>query len=161
MLLLDVDGVMTDGKLIYFGHRDEAKAFHARDGLGVRLFLETGYQVGVVTGRGGEPLNRRCRELGIEIIYEHVKDKKLVLDKIRTRHAITPEQIAFMGDDLIDLPLLTRVGLPIAVADAHPAVRQVALWITENPGGSGAVREVCEGLLSAQGHWDDILGRYT
>ena len=161
MLLLDVDGVLTDGSLVYGSQHEELKTFNVRDGLGIRLALEAGIRVGIVTGRGGAALDRRCRELGITLVFEKIKNKASILDQILTQHAVGGAEVAFVGDDLIDLPLLKRVGLPIAVADAHPEVRRVAAWVTRAPGGKGAVREVCEGLLSAQGHWDGILRKYN
>ena len=161
MLLLDVDGVLTDGRLIYGPQGEELKEFHVRDGLGIRLAMAGGITVGIVTGRGGAVLARRCRDLGIELVFDKVRDKAAVLHQITTEQHTPPEQIAFMGDDLIDLPLLTRVGLPIAVADAHPLVIRAATWTTQAPGGCGAVREVCEGLLHAQQKWDGVIGKYT
>ncbi|MGB5986574.1 MAG: HAD-IIIA family hydrolase [Desulfobacterales bacterium] len=160
LLLLDVDGVLTDGNLIYGAEGEALKAFNVRDGLGIRLLMESGIQVGVVTGRGGPILDRRCRELGVRLIFDQIKDKQRILTQITAANSISPGQIAFVGDDLIDLPLLTRVGLPIAVADAHPEVRRTAAWTTQAAGGRGAVREVCEGLLEAQDLWTGILETY-
>ena len=160
LLLLDVDGVLTDGSLIYGPNGEELKPFNVRDGLGIRLAMRGGIEVGIVTGRGGAALKERCRDLGIQRLFDEIENKKSILAQVTGRDALTPDQIAFVGDDLIDLPLLTRVGLPIAVADAHPEVRRAAAWTTQAPGGRGAVREVCEGLLCAQNLWSGIIESY-
>ncbi len=156
-LMLDVDGVMTDGGIIYSDAGEEIKAFNVRDGLGVRLLTGAGLAVGVVTGRRSGALDRRCRELGIAHLYDGADDKAGVLDRITADTGARPEEIAFAGDDLPDLPLMRRVGLAVAVADAHEVVRKNADLTTRAIGGGGAVREICETILAAQGKWDDCL----
>jgi 3-deoxy-D-manno-octulosonate 8-phosphate phosphatase (KDO 8-P phosphatase) len=157
LLLLDVDGVLTDGTLFYTENSTETKAFNVKDGLGLRMLTRSGVVTGIVTGRSSAALARRCKELGISILYDNVTDKGAILEDILSRTRMKAGQVAFMGDDLPDIPLLRKVGLPIAVADAHPAVREAALFVTTAPGGKGAVREVCERILHARGLWEQAV----
>ena len=119
MLLLDVDGVLTDGRIVYASGGDEMKAFNAKDGLGIRMLQAAGIQIGIVTGRSSPALNRRCEELGIRHLYDGVADKEAVLSQIAAETGIRSQAMAFVGDDLPDCPLMRAVGVPIAVADAH------------------------------------------
>lgn len=160
LLLLDVDGVLTDGSIVYDDQGKEIKVFNVKDGLGIRLLMNTGIQVGIVTGRSSRALKYRCDNLNISHVFEGVKDKAAILDSIIEQTGLQPEQIAFIGDDLPDLPLMRKIGLPIAVSDAHEKVASEADMITEARGGRGAVREVCEHLLKSQGHWKGILEKY-
>ena len=160
LLLLDVDGVLTDGGIIYNEDGGEIKVFNSKDGLGLRLAMTAGITVGIVTGRRSKALRHRCENLGIRYLFDGVGDKAKMLPEIVAQTGIGPEQAAFVGDDLPDLPLMKRVGLAIAVADANGIVRQKADWTTRAPGGHGAVREVCEALLTAQGLWDEIIARF-
>ncbi len=160
LLLLDVDGVLTDGSIIYNDDGSETKIFNAKDGLGLRLVMSAGIEIGIVTGRKSKALRHRCDDLGIRYLFDGVGDKAKMLTEIVTQTGIGPEQAAFVGDDLPDLPLMKQVGLTIAVADAHGIIRQNADWTTKAPGGRGAVREICEALLKAKGLWDEILCRY-
>jgi 3-deoxy-D-manno-octulosonate 8-phosphate phosphatase (KDO 8-P phosphatase) len=149
LLVLDVDGVLTDGRL-YFGARGEAlKVFHVRDGHGIVQLRRAGIAVAVISGRRSPMVAVRCRELGIEHVHQGVTDKLAVFTRLCTRLKITPAACACIGDDLPDLPLLEAAALSFAVADAHPAVRGAAGHVTELPGGAGAVREVCDLLLAA------------
>lgn len=158
LLLLDVDGVLTDGTILYPGNGEEIKVFCVKDGFGIRMLLRAEIGVGIVTGRASTALKRRCAELGISPVYENVAEKDLVLEKIVKQTGITPPRIAFMGDDLPDIPLMKRVGTPIAVADAHPAVIKAAKIVTTARGGKGAVREICEQIITAQGLWEKAAG---
>ncbi len=160
LLLLDVDGVLTDGTIIYNEDGSETKHFHVRDGLGIRLLMEAGIGVAIVTGRSSRALLHRCRNLGIEAIYDGVGDKGALIGRIEVRTGVSPEEMAFVGDDLPDLPLMHRVGVSVAVADADPAVREAADMTTALPGGKGAVREVCEAILKARGYWDKMKGKF-
>lgn len=160
ILLLDVDGVMTDGRIVYDDHGAEIKSFHVKDGLGIRMLMLSGIQVGIVTGRSSKALRHRCDNLGIGIVFDGIHDKAVILDEIIGTHGVTPDDIAFMGDDLPDLPLMRKVGLSIAVADAHPLVVKAARMVTSATGGNGAVREVCESILTAQGLWGKALERF-
>jgi 3-deoxy-D-manno-octulosonate 8-phosphate phosphatase (KDO 8-P phosphatase) len=148
MLVLDVDGVMTDGRL-HFGPRGEAlKLFHVRDGLGIKQIAQAGIEVAVISGRKSKMVDVRCRELGVVHVFQGAKDKLAVLDKLCARLKIEPSACACVGDDLPDIPLMRTVALAFAVADAHPEARHAAHLITKLPGGHGAVREVCDYLLT-------------
>ncbi|MFZ5564945.1 MAG: KdsC family phosphatase [Thermodesulfobacteriota bacterium] len=160
LLLLDVDGVLTDGTIFYTEAGAETKAFNVKDGLGIRMLMRAGIEVGIVTGRTSAALTRRCRELGISLIYDSVPDKSALLEEILSRIRIKADQVAFMGDDLPDIPLLKKVGLAIAVADAHPAVRESARFVTTAPGGHGAVREICENILHARDLWHQATQKF-
>ena len=160
LLLLDVDGVLTDGSIIYNDDGSETKIFNARDGFGLKLVMSAGIKVGIVTGRSSQALRHRCANLGIDLLFDGVGDKAKMLEEIVAQTGIGSEQTAFVGDDLPDLPIMKHAGLSIAVADAHEIVRQKSDWTTLAPGGHGAVREVCEALLTARGLWDEIVERY-
>lgn len=160
MLLLDVDGVLTDGRIIYDDRGVETKEFNVKDGLGIRLLMSAGIPVGIVTGRSCPALRHRCRNLGIDLLLDGVRNKAEVLDRILHDHSLTPDDIAFMGDDLPDLPLMRRVGVSIAVSDAHSVVAAQAHVVTATKGGRGAVREICDSILKAQGLWEKALERF-
>lgn len=150
LLVLDVDGVLTDGRL-YYGARGEAlKAFHVRDGLGVKLLAAADIKVAVISGRRSSMTARRCRELGVEHLLQGVEDKLAAFHRLRARLGVTSDACACVGDDLPDVPLMREVGLSFAVADAHPQARNAAHLVTRLPGGRGAVREVCDYLLDAR-----------
>lgn len=160
MVLLDVDGVLTDGRIIYTDSGEEIKPFHVKDGLGIRMLLDAGIQVGIVTGRRSEALHHRCRNLGIDLVFDAVGDKAAALETICQTTGCPADQVAFVGDDLPDIPIMNRVGCAVAVADAHEAVIERAAVVTRAKGGCGAVREFSEMLLEANGLWDDMLTRY-
>jgi 3-deoxy-D-manno-octulosonate 8-phosphate phosphatase (KDO 8-P phosphatase) len=148
LLVLDVDGVLTDGRL-YFGPRGEVlKVFHARDGYGIVQLRRAGLEVAVISGRRSRMVAARCRELGVRHVHQGVQDKLAALKRLLTRLELTPAQYACVGDDLPDLPLMRAAALSFAVADAHPIVRRNADVVTRLPGGRGAVREVCDRLLT-------------
>ena len=152
LLVLDVDGVLTDGRL-YYGARGEAlKAFHVRDGHGVKQVAQAGITVAIISGRKSPAVTRRARELGIRHVFQGVSDKLAVLDKLLARLGVTPEQCVCVGDDTPDAPLLTAAGVGVAVADAHDDARAAAQLVTARPGGRGAVREVCDWLIAARGN---------
>lgn len=157
LLLLDVDGVLTDGSIIYDDNGAQTKNFNVRDGLGIRLLMKVGIGVGIITGRVSDALRHRCKNLGIDLVFDGIIDKAPLLEKIMKQTGLLPENIAFIGDDLLDTPLMKRIGVPVAVADAHESVLEAALMVTEARGGAGAVREVCEAILKAQGLWEKIL----
>jgi 3-deoxy-D-manno-octulosonate 8-phosphate phosphatase (KDO 8-P phosphatase) len=160
LLLLDVDGVLTDGGITYGDRGEEIKTFNVKDGLGIRLLMDAGIEVGVVTGRSSKALYHRCRNLGITRLHDGVTDKVSALSSIRAETGLSEAQIAFVGDDLPDLEILSRVGLPITVADADAAVCEKAAWVTSAPGGKGAVREVCEAILKARGLWQETVRKF-
>ncbi|MFZ1986600.1 MAG: HAD-IIIA family hydrolase [Desulfatitalea sp.] len=157
MVLLDVDGVLTAGEIIYGDSGEQFKVFNVRDGLGIRMLKAADIQVGIVTGRGGSALRHRCTNLGLDLVFEGVRDKAQALAQANAATGIAAEATAFIGDDLLDLSIMKRVGLAVAVADAHAMVRAIAHLTTQAAGGRGAVREVCEAILNAQGRWDAIL----
>jgi 3-deoxy-D-manno-octulosonate 8-phosphate phosphatase (KDO 8-P phosphatase) len=160
LLILDVDGVLTDAKLFFDNDGNEYKAFHARDGHGIKLLQQTGVQVAVISGRKSNSVALRMKNLGIEHIYQGHENKISAFYEIIEKIAVSPEQVAHVGDDLLDLPLMRRVGLAIAVQDANFAVKQYADWCTSLAGGCGAVREVCDLIMQAQGNFDDVLSGY-
>jgi 3-deoxy-D-manno-octulosonate 8-phosphate phosphatase (KDO 8-P phosphatase) len=150
VLVLDVDGVMTDGAL-YFGARGETlKVFHVRDGHGVKLVQAAGIQVAVISGRKSPAVAKRCRDLGIRHVFQGIDNKSRALDVLLKRLKLTAAQVACIGDDTPDIPLFARAAFAVAVADAHPLARAAAHRITTLPGGRGAVREVCDWLLDAR-----------
>ena len=150
LLLLDVDGVLTDGGL-WFGPRGEAlKRFHVRDGHGIKLLAAAGIRVAVISGRRSPAVVARCRELGVAQVVQGVKDKNQALDKLLRKFALLESQVACIGDDTPDIPLFVRVGFAVAVRDAHPLAARAAHCRTTLPGGNGAVREVCDWLLAAR-----------
>ena len=154
LLVLDVDGVLTDGRL-YYGARGEAlKVFHVRDGLGLKLLAAAGILVAVISGRRSGMTARRCRELGVRHLLQGVEDKLTAFNTLRSRLGVSPNACACVGDDVPDVPLMREVGLSFAVADAHPQARNAAHVVTRLPGGQGAVREVCDYLLEARRHPD-------
>jgi 3-deoxy-D-manno-octulosonate 8-phosphate phosphatase (KDO 8-P phosphatase) len=159
LLLLDVDGVLTRGEIIYGDDGAETKVFNVRDGLGLRLLMAAGIGVGVVTGRRSQALSQRCANLGITRLYDAVRDKAALLEDICQDTQVGAAEMAFIADDLPDVALLARVGAPIAVADAHELVKARALYQTRAKGGAGAVREACEAILKAQGLWSETLKR--
>jgi len=161
LLLLDVDGVLTDGSIVYDNHGAEIKSFNAKDGLGIRLLMQSGIQVGIITGRASAALRHRCENLGIKHLYESVADKTKALQDVLQNTAMRTAETAFVGDDLPDLPIMKRVGLAVTVADAPHELRAAADITTTAKGGQGAVREICEAILKAQERWDQILTHYA
>ncbi len=159
LLLLDVDGVMTAGQVIYADDGQQVQIFNVKDGLGIRLLKAAEIQVGIITGRSSQALLHRCANLGIDLVFDGIKNKLAALGKVMDQTGIGIDQIAFIGDDLPDLPLMGQVGLSVAVADAHPLVRKAADLVTQAPGGYGAVREVCEAILQVQGKLENIVKR--
>ena len=160
LLLLDVDGVVTDGSIIYGDDGAEIKVFNVKDGLGIRLLIEAGVQVGVITGRCSMALAHRCRDLGIELLFDGVRDKADALNAIEKKTGIPSQEMAWIGDDLPDLGLMGKVGLFVCVADAHSELIERADLVTTAKGGAGAVREVSEALLKAKGLWDSLVQRF-
>ena len=160
LAVFDVDGVLTDGKLILGENGNEYKSFHVRDGHGLVMLLETGCMVAVITARSSNIVAERMASLGIDYVYQGENDKGARLQKLIDELGLKPDQVAYVGDDVIDLPAMVKVGLPIAVADAHPEVKNYADWITENRGGQGAVREVCELIMRSQGKFENQIQTY-
>jgi 3-deoxy-D-manno-octulosonate 8-phosphate phosphatase (KDO 8-P phosphatase) len=165
LLLLDCDGVLTDGGLHYTfdGKRvmEGAKVFHIHDGQGLKLAREAGMKIGIISGRVSPALTARARDLQIDYLHQGIDDKLSVYEQIKIADGRADEQIAYVGDDLPDLPLMRRVGLAIAVADAVAEIRECAHFVTRKPGGRGAAREVVELILKAQDKWRESLLRYS
>ena len=158
LLVLDVDGVMTDGRIVMNDLGQEIKFFNVKDGHGIRLLLTAGIDVAIITGRESETVRRRALDLGITTVYQGIKDKESVCKKIMEEKGLEKEQVCCMGDDLPDIPMLRCAGLPVAVADATYETRESALFVTRAQGGYGAVREMCEIILKAKGAWPDVKG---
>jgi 3-deoxy-D-manno-octulosonate 8-phosphate phosphatase (KDO 8-P phosphatase) len=161
MLVLDVDGVLTDGCIIYGGADVEVKAFHVRDGVGLKLWRDAGKRAAIVSGRTSAAVARRAAELGIDQVAQNAADKRAALAALLAATGLRPQQVAAVGDDLPDLPLLREVGLALTVADACPEVRQFAHYVTRVPGGRGAVREVVELVLRCQGTWQRVVQQFV
>ena len=160
LVVFDVDGVLTDGKLILGENGNEYKSFHVRDGHGIVMLMETGCNVAVITARSSKIVAERMSSLGIKYIYQGEKDKGKAIKNLFDQLGLMPSEIAYVGDDIIDLPAMNKVALPIAVADAHPEVRKIAKFITKNNGGQGAAREVCELIMIAQDNFKKIIESY-
>jgi 3-deoxy-D-manno-octulosonate 8-phosphate phosphatase (KDO 8-P phosphatase) len=154
LVVLDVDGVLTDGRLWLGPAGEEWKSFHVHDGLAVARAVEAGLTVTVVSSRVSPAVARRCADLGLTEVHQGIADKLGVYDALCARHAVADAAVAAMGDDLADLPVLRKAGLAIAPADAVPEVRRACRWVTRHAGGAGAVREALEGILRAQGRWE-------
>jgi len=160
LVIFDVDGVLTDGSLFLSDDGQEYKAFNSKDGFGMRLLQEAGIEIAIITGRESTLVKLRMEELGITQVMQGRREKGPALDEMMEKTGLTIEQIAYVGDDVVDLPIMSRVGLSIAVQDARPIVKKHAHWITESPGGRGAGRDVCELILEAHNKWDDIINKY-
>jgi 3-deoxy-D-manno-octulosonate 8-phosphate phosphatase (KDO 8-P phosphatase) len=154
MLVVDVDGVLTAGGIVYGEPELEIKQFHVRDGTGLKLWHQAGKRTGLITGRRSPVVDRRAAELGIGLVVQGAADKKAALDAMLADAGVPAEAVCYIGDDLPDVPPLRACGLAVAVADACPEARVVAHYITRAPGGGGAVRETIELILRCQGHWD-------
>jgi len=161
---MDVDGVLTDGRLINIpqpgGGALETKAFDSQDGIALQWLSWHGIQTGVISGRVSPATDERARQVGMRYVYQGHIEKIPILEEIRAVSGISLEEMAFAGDDLTDAVVLRRVGLAIATANARPEVKRIAAYVTSASGGRGAVREICEMLLQAHGHWADILKKY-
>jgi 3-deoxy-D-manno-octulosonate 8-phosphate phosphatase (KDO 8-P phosphatase) len=160
LFLLDVDGVMTDGRIIIDNNGVETKSFDVRDGHGLKLLQRAGLRIGIITGRQSEVARVRADELGIDILYQGAKDKLGPYQKILAELGLADEEVGYMGDDLVDLPILRRVGFAATVADAVEEVKPFVHYVAARCGGRGAVREVCDYLLKESGRWPIVTARY-
>jgi len=160
LVIFDVDGVMTNGGLFFDNDGREYKMFNSRDGHGMRMLCEGGINAAVITGRRSELVDYRMKDLGVTLVYQGYRDKVPAYEALMQRCGLSSDQVAYVGDDVVDLPIMTRVGFAIAVQDAHPYVKKHAHWITQNAGGSGAVRDVCELMLEAKGLLAQALNSY-
>lgn len=160
LVLFDVDGVLTDARLILGDDGQEYKAFNSKDGHGLKMLQRNGVAVGIITGRTSKVVEHRVRDLEIRHVYQGCKEKLPVYEQLIAELGLAPGETAFVGDDVVDLPIMLKVGLAIAVQDAHALVRRHAHWVTPSPGGHGAGREVCEMLMYAQGTYTNEMQRY-
>ena len=156
-ILSDVDGVMTDGRIIYDGNGVETKRFHVRDGLGIKLWMKSGFSFGILTARTSTIVPQRALELGIEHVLQGYEDKWPAAEKMISDLGCEPNQVCYIGDDLPDLAVMRKVGLAVAPADAATDTRNTAKWILRSPGGDGAIRELTERLLRAKQRWEEHL----
>jgi 3-deoxy-D-manno-octulosonate 8-phosphate phosphatase (KDO 8-P phosphatase) len=161
LLVLDVDGVLTDGKIILDGGHNELKSFHVRDGHGIRMLIRAGINVALITGRYSKVVERRAKELGIGEIFQKCHDKKTAYRQLAEKYSLLDSEIAYVGDDIVDISVLKMCGLPVAVSDAEDEVKSSVRMITKRGGGKGAVREVCDFLLRAKGLWEGIIDGYS
>ncbi|MEN6376128.1 MAG: HAD-IIIA family hydrolase [Smithella sp.] len=160
ILIMDVDGVMTDGRIIMDDTGREIKNFNVRDGHGIKLIQRYGIEVALLTGRKSEVVKHRAHDLEIKEVYQKIYNKKEVFIEILQKNKLTSSEAAFIGDDIVDIPVLKEAGFSAAVADALDIVKKTVDYVTKNKGGCGAVREVCEMLLQAQGRWSEIAAKY-
>ncbi|MBL8539157.1 MAG: 3-deoxy-manno-octulosonate-8-phosphatase KdsC [Betaproteobacteria bacterium] len=160
LVVFDVDGVLTDGSLFITESGEEFKAFHSQDGHGMKMLQATGVRLAIITGRSSRSVELRAQNLGVGILYQGVEDKLAVFEQILTSLGFGKECCAFIGDDVVDLPVMRRCGLAVAVPDAPPLVKSHAHYVTRLPGGRGAVRELCEIIMHAQGTFDAQMESY-
>ena len=160
LLLLDVDGVLTDGRIIYDSRGRDMKFFDVHDGLGVYLLKKAGISTILITAKGSKAIRPRAKDMQVEEIFENIPLKSSVLDKILKKYKVALDEVCFVGDDLVDLCLMEKVGFPIAVFNACPEIKKVASYITLKEGGRGAVREIAELILKAQEKWEGLAKLY-
>jgi len=160
LLLLDVDGVLTDGRIIYDSQGGDMKFFDVHDGLGVYALRKAGIKTVLITAKGSRSISPRARDMRVEEVFENISPKSAVLEKILKKYKADIDEVCFVGDDLVDLCLMKRVGFPVAVFNAAPEVKQAAFYITLREGGRGAVREIAELILKSQDKWKEILEFY-
>lgn len=160
LLILDVDGVLTDGRIIYDSGGRDSKFFDVHDGLGVYLLKRAGIKTILITAKGSKTIKHRAKDMQVEEFYEDVFPKTKILARILDKHRVTKEEICFIGDDLVDLSIMRAVGFPVAVANACQDILEAACYVTRKSGGRGAVRETAELILKTQGKWLDVMGMY-
>lgn len=160
LVIFDVDGVLTDGSLYIGDDGQEYKAFNSKDGHGMVMLQYSGVQIAIITGRTSEVVRIRMSSLGIEHVYQGKRDKLPAYEELKQATGLDDAQIAYVGDDVVDLPVMTRVGLAVAVQDAHALTKQHAHWVTPSGGGHGAAREICELIMEAQGNLQELLQGY-
>ncbi len=161
LILMDCDGVLTDGRIILLPDGEDIKFFFSQDGQGVKLAAQAGLRTGIITTRQSRVLARRVKEMHAHHLYQNAEDKLQAYEDVLQRENLTDDEVAYIGDDLPDLPVMRRVGLAIAVANAVREVKEAAHWITKRPGGRGGVRDAVELILKAQGKWDEIVRRMS
>lgn len=160
LMAFDIDGVMTDGRLYFSPNGDEMKTFFSRDGLGLKMLQRSGVKLAIITGRDSPIVSRRAENLGIDLVFQGIGDKRATLARLLADEGLEFSQAGYMGDDVVDLGVMAACGFSATVPDCHATVRQIADYVSSAPAGAGAVREVCELLLQAQGNWDKALAAY-
>ncbi|MCB0283990.1 MAG: HAD-IIIA family hydrolase [Calditrichaeota bacterium] len=160
MLLMDVDGVLTNGKVIFTNSGDEIKEFDIQDGMGITLAKKAGLFTGIITGRESKIIARRAEELNYDVIFQGTPEKSAPYKEIKKQFGLSDEHICYIGDDLPDIPILRRAGFAVAVANARDELKSVAHYVTEKKGGNGAIREVIELILKSQGKYESLLKKY-
>ena len=161
LVIFDVDGVLTDGSLFYGDDGQEYKAFQARDGHGMKMLQKSGVDIAIITGRQSEVVAHRAKNLNIDHVYQGQLEKLPAFKTLLEKLDLLPEEVAYVGDDVVDLPIMIRVGLAVTVKDGHELVKKHAHWVTENCGGHGAAREICEFIMQAQGTWEPLIQEYV
>ena len=160
LIVFDVDGVLTDGSLYIGDDGQEYKAFNSKDGHGMVMLQHSGVEIAIITGRSSEVVRIRMASLGIQRVYQGKREKLPAYEELKQITGFSDDQIAYVGDDVVDLPVMTRVGFAVAVQDAHPLTKQHAHWVAPSGGGKGAAREVCELIMDAQGNLQSALQHY-
>jgi 3-deoxy-D-manno-octulosonate 8-phosphate phosphatase (KDO 8-P phosphatase) len=160
MAVFDVDGVLTDGSLFFGDDGQEYKAFNSLDGHGMKMLQRSGVEIAIITGRTSKVVQHRTENLGINLVYQGKTDKLPAFEDLLEKQNLTAEQVAYVGDDVVDLPVLIRAGLAITVANAHELAKQHSHWVTSKVGGHGAAREICEFIMKAQGKYDTMMQDY-
>lgn len=160
LLLLDVDGVLTDGRIIYDSSGRDMKFFDVHDGMGVHLLHKSGIPAILITAKGSKSIKPRAEDMQVDALLENVSPKSAVLNGILKKYKLNSDEVCFVGDDIVDLGIMKKVGLPVAVANAAAEIKQIACYITLKPGGRGAVREVAELILKSQGKWEEVIRNY-
>lgn len=160
LLILDVDGVMTDGKLYFDGQGETLKAFNSKDGLGIKMLLDNDIHVTIISGRDSDIVRSRAKELGIDTLFLGQHSKIAAFHECLKKYQLTAEQIAYIGDDVNDLPVMKQVAVSVAPADAFEDIKAISAWVSQRNGGDGVVREVCDQLLKAQGKWQQAISTY-
>ncbi|MEW6067932.1 MAG: HAD-IIIA family hydrolase [Nitrospirota bacterium] len=161
LFIIDVDGVLTNGGIILDNDGNEFKSFHVRDGHGIKMLIRAGIKVAIITGRHSKVVERRAQELGITEVFQRCYDKREAYKQLTEKYSFTDSEIAYIGDDIVDIPILKRAGFSIAVSDADEEAKAVVMMVTKKGGGKGAVREICEFILKAKGLWQDIIDGYS
>lgn len=161
LLVLDVDGVLTDGSIVYDAAGNQVQAFHVHDGLGLKLLERAGIHIAIISSRTSGALKFRAGELGIKFVYQGVDDKAAVYEELKNSLGISSSETAYMGDDWVDIKMLRRAGLAVVVCNSTDPMKDYAHYITTRPGGDGAVREVCDLILRACGRWSEFLNEYA
>jgi 3-deoxy-D-manno-octulosonate 8-phosphate phosphatase (KDO 8-P phosphatase) len=160
LAIFDVDGVLTDGRLYYDNHGNEFKAFHAQDGHGMKLLQQAGIPIAIITARQSYLVTKRMQDLGIAYVYQGARDKLVAFEDLLQQVNCSADQVCYVGDDLLDLVVMKRCGVAITVANGHTSLRPHVHYVTQASGGQGAVREVCDMIIKAQGKWDSMMSSY-